>query len=132
MRLSIMLGVAVGAIALPSAASAMAMINKSDIMLANLPAPVWKTPAPSVAPPLGGSLPSPAAAVGLPVPEFANPVAPVVTGPEGFQPPANLPGIAQPVVSGVPEPLTWAMMIAGFGLVGAAVRQRRVMTTVTA
>lgn len=28
----------------------------------------------------------------------------------------------------VPEPATWAMMIAGFGLVGAAVRRRRIAT----
>jgi hypothetical protein len=27
----------------------------------------------------------------------------------------------------VPEPATWAMMIAGFGLVGVAVRRRRVV-----
>lgn len=31
-----------------------------------------------------------------------------------------------PVISGVPEPTTWAMMIAGFGLAGAAIRRRRV------
>ena len=33
-------------------------------------------------------------------------------------------------VGGVPEPASWAMMIAGFGLVGAAARRRR--QTVTA
>jgi hypothetical protein len=33
-------------------------------------------------------------------------------------------GIAD-VATGVPEPATWAMMIAGFGLVGAASRRRR-------
>ena len=27
--------------------------------------------------------------------------------------------------AGIPEPATWAMMIAGFGLVGAAARRRR-------
>ncbi|MCG2842722.1 PEPxxWA-CTERM sorting domain-containing protein [Sandaracinobacter sp. RS1-74] len=30
-------------------------------------------------------------------------------------------------VGGVPEPTTWAMLIAGFGLVGAAARRRRTM-----
>ena len=29
------------------------------------------------------------------------------------------------VIPGVPEPATWAMLIAGFGLVGAAARRRR-------
>lgn len=29
------------------------------------------------------------------------------------------------VTGAVPEPATWAMMILGFGLVGAALRQRR-------
>lgn len=32
----------------------------------------------------------------------------------------------------VPEPASWAMMIAGFGLVGAAMRRRRVFTPATA
>lgn len=32
----------------------------------------------------------------------------------------------------VPEPASWAMMIAGFGLVGAAMRRRRVLTPATA
>lgn len=31
----------------------------------------------------------------------------------------------------VPEPATWAMMIAGFGLVGAAMRRRSIRTTVS-
>ena len=30
-----------------------------------------------------------------------------------------------PVMSGIPEPASWAMMLAGFGLVGGAVRRRR-------
>lgn len=30
-----------------------------------------------------------------------------------------------PIAGGVPEPATWAMMIAGFGLAGAALRRRR-------
>jgi hypothetical protein len=32
----------------------------------------------------------------------------------------------------VPEPATWAMMIAGFGLVGAAMRRRKTVATVSA
>ncbi len=34
-------------------------------------------------------------------------------------------GEAQTPTAGVPEPATWAMMIAGFGLVGASLRRRR-------
>jgi hypothetical protein len=30
-----------------------------------------------------------------------------------------------PVMSGIPEPASWAMMLAGFGLVGGAARRRR-------
>lgn len=33
--------------------------------------------------------------------------------------------------SAVPEPATWAMLLAGFGLVGFAARRRRVVSTVT-
>lgn len=33
---------------------------------------------------------------------------------------------------GIPEPATWAMMIAGFGLTGAAMRRRKTFTSVTA
>ena len=35
-------------------------------------------------------------------------------------------GVSGVVAGGVPEPATWAMMIAGFGLVGAAMRRRKV------
>jgi hypothetical protein len=34
-------------------------------------------------------------------------------------------GINNPIPGGVPEPSTWAMMILGFGLTGAAMRSRR-------
>lgn len=33
--------------------------------------------------------------------------------------------VSTPATPGVPEPATWAMLIAGFGLVGAAARRRR-------
>ena len=34
-----------------------------------------------------------------------------------------------PPVGGVPEPANWAMLIAGFGLVGASLRRRRAVVT---
>lgn len=37
----------------------------------------------------------------------------------------NLLVAGSPIASAVPEPATWAMMITGFGLAGAALRQRR-------
>ena len=36
------------------------------------------------------------------------------------------------LVTGVPEPTNWAMMIFGFGIVGAAMRRRKVLTRATA
>lgn len=39
---------------------------------------------------------------------------------------------ATAVQAGVPEPATWAMMIAGFGLVGGAMRRRSAFTQATA
>jgi hypothetical protein len=48
--------------------------------------------------------------------------------PEPFDPSApiaaNLPELADPLTATVPEPGTWAMLIAGFGLVGWAARRR--------
>lgn len=38
---------------------------------------------------------------------------------------ANLPGHEHALIAGVPEPGTWALLIAGFGLVGAASRRAR-------
>lgn len=49
--------------------------------------------------------------------------------PGGVPPFSLLDGVSLNV--GVPEPATWAMLIGGFGLVGAAARRRR-MTTVAA
>jgi hypothetical protein len=34
--------------------------------------------------------------------------------------------VTAPVTPGIPEPTSWAMLIAGFGLTGAAMRRRRV------
>ena len=56
-------------------------------------------------------------------------------GPTGAQPPfALLDGVSltQQMTGGVPEPGTWALMIMGFGGVGAAVRLRRKRTVATA
>lgn len=44
-------------------------------------------------------------------------------GPSGLPPFALLDNVS--VVDAVPEPSTWAMLVAGFGLVGAAARRRR-------
>jgi hypothetical protein len=41
-------------------------------------------------------------------------------------------GFPNKPVSAVPEPATWAMMLAGFGLAGAGLRRRRIATTVLA
>ncbi len=38
--------------------------------------------------------------------------------------------VVVPPIAGVPEPMTWAMMIAGFGMIGAGLRRRKVTTTV--
>jgi uncharacterized repeat protein (TIGR03803 family) len=40
-------------------------------------------------------------------------------------------GFAVASVGGVPEPASWAMLVLGFGVVGAATRRRRALTTVT-
>ena len=53
----------------------------------------------------------------------------------GVGDPFNLNGVqilTSPTVSAIPEPATWAMMIAGFGMVGAAIRRRQSLTTATA
>ena len=44
-------------------------------------------------------------------------------GPAGLPPFALLDGVS--ITAAVPEPATWAMLIGGFGLVGAAARRRR-------
>ena len=36
-------------------------------------------------------------------------------------------GLADSAPGGVPEPATWAMMLAGFGLTGATLRRRGAM-----
>lgn len=37
---------------------------------------------------------------------------------------ADVPGFAAQQIAAVPEPKSWAMLIAGFGLIGAALRRR--------
>lgn len=41
-------------------------------------------------------------------------------------------GVAPPATGAVPEPASWAMLIAGFGLVGGAMRRRRVSALLAA
>jgi hypothetical protein len=53
---------------------------------------------------------------------------PAVSGSFTFASPPS--GVGIP--SGVPEPASWAMLIGGFGLTGAAMRRRKAMTAVTA
>ncbi|TFU03828.1 PEP-CTERM sorting domain-containing protein [Polymorphobacter arshaanensis] len=49
-------------------------------------------------------------------------------GPEAFQV-AGLTVTAAPLAGAVPEPASWALMLVGFGMTGAAVRRRsRAMT----
>ena len=84
--------------------------------------------------------------------DFAIAINPIVPNPGNPQPPLtgrsfiySLPGASQTYVttnvtttattvaapSAVPEPATWGLMLAGFGVVGAGLRSRRRSTTVT-
>ena len=58
---------------------------------------------------------------------FSTPAHPYTQGLLSALPPLDgLPRQHLPAIpGGVPEPATWAMLIAGFGLVGAAARRRR-------
>ncbi|GGD99950.1 hypothetical protein GCM10011529_02650 [Polymorphobacter glacialis] len=51
-------------------------------------------------------------------------------GPGGVPPFALLDSVS--VTAAVPEPATWAMLVVGFGLVGATLRRRNAATTVSA
>ncbi|OYQ34056.1 hypothetical protein CHU93_02605 [Sandarakinorhabdus cyanobacteriorum] len=59
---------------------------------------------------------------------FVDPLISVAPTSSGFTVTSN--GPPMQVVSGVPEPDSWAMLIAGFGLVGAVARRRRAIPRV--
>ena len=96
--------------------------------------------APTLVPPASATVPliPPAAAASF-VPASFGPLGggPVViagsvlggggSGGGGGSPPPTVtpPTVTPPVVSPVPEPSSWLMMLMGFGIIGAAARQRR-------
>lgn len=84
--------------------------------------PGLPTPPVVVTPPDGGDQPP----IILPPTGGDNPTTPVVTLPPGG---GVTPGGGTPT-DAVPEPATWAMLILGFGLVGAAARRRRLQRAV--
>ncbi|OSZ67195.1 hypothetical protein CAP39_11540 [Sphingomonas sp. IBVSS1] len=59
---------------------------------------------------------------------YVDPLIQIAPGVSGFT--INSNGPPMQVVSGVPEPDSWAMLIAGFGLVGAVARRRRAIPRV--
>jgi hypothetical protein len=68
------------------------------------------------------------ASIAVPITIFANQLNTIqfvgsVTGSAGFS------GTAQFVAAAVPEPATWAMMVVGFGVIGAACRRSRATST---
>lgn len=71
-------------------------------------------------PPIGGLFPSPGG--GSPVPPGGGILIPPGTN---VPPPPTVPGV-------IPEPETWAMMLLGFGLIGAGLRRRRTASTAKA
>ncbi len=87
-----------------------------------LPAP--ELPSPAVPDP---GLPALPGALGLPIPG-SPPIVPGTAAPAPIVPPPALPvpGPATgPVAAPVPEPATWAILIAGFGMIGLGLRARR-------
>jgi hypothetical protein len=108
--------------------------------LANLPNRVMDVIEPGSAP--AGALPATPGSGGIPLPIPPLPggsggAIPPGTGtppgtgdPSGPQPPAPPvpPPPSPPVVSDVPEPSTWLMMIVGVGLIGLQLRRRRAST----
>jgi len=99
------------------------------------PGPVaLSDPIPSGLLPLGDVGTPPAATVGGPPLGFPGGIGTVVPpgttagpGDPGVSPPPA-PGVDTPVAA-IPEPATWAMMLIGFGICGAALRRRRRLIT---
>ena len=58
------------------------------------------------------------------VPHVGGPIAVVGYGEQAMQ--AAFDANSWSIAAAVPEPASWAMMIAGFGLTGAALRRRRI------
>mgnify|MGYP000176760204 CR=1 FL=1 len=124
-RVSAVLPAAVAPAAPPKVASVAAPAGKPPIVTYAVPETPMVLPA-AVVPAVASALPlaaTPAAAGGgLFIPPLIVPggggggITTLVT------PPTSTPN---PPVPGVPEPATWAMMIIGFGLLGALLRRRR-------
>jgi hypothetical protein len=95
--------------------------------VAAVPPPTPFIDLPGAPVPLGGEVELPIAPVvfgGVPGGPGGPPI-PVFGGGGGFPPPPPVvPPVVTPPVAAVPEPSTWAMLILGFGLVGAVLRRQ--------
>jgi hypothetical protein len=79
---------------------------------------------------IGGNQPgnsgrNPGVSGGGPVPTSGTVNPGPVADPPVDEPPVDEPPVIPPIFAPVPEPLTWAMFIFGFAMVGAALRRRR-------
>lgn len=79
---------------------------------------------------IGGNQPgtsgrNPGVSGGGPVPTSGTVNPDPVADPPVDEPPVDEPPVIPPIFAPVPEPLTWAMFIFGFAMVGSALRRRR-------